>query len=56
MCRDVYPDAVEAAAIETLLSVTAFPPTLPYSVEQIFERELPAEELPDQRSTRKKRP
>ena len=56
MCKDVYADAVRAAAIETLLSVSVFPSELPYSIEQIFERELPAEELPDQPSTRKKRP
>jgi hypothetical protein len=55
ICRAVYPDAVQAAAIETQSSETAFPSTLPYTVEQIFERELPAEELPDQRPTRKKR-
>jgi hypothetical protein len=54
MCQDIYPDAVRAAVIETRLSETILPSTLPYSVEQIFERELPAEELPDQRSTRKK--
>jgi hypothetical protein len=54
MCQDIYPDAVRAAVIETGLSETILPSTLPYSVEQIFERELPAEELPDQRSTRKK--
>jgi hypothetical protein len=56
MCREVYADAVRAAAIETRLSETAFPPTLPYSAEQIFERRLPAEDLPDHQSTRKKRP
>jgi Domain of unknown function DUF29 len=56
MCQEVYGDAVRAAAIETLLSESVFPQTVPYTVEQIFERELPAEELPDQRSTRKKRP
>jgi hypothetical protein len=56
MCRDVYADAVGTAAIDTRLSETAFPPTLPYSIEQIFERELPVEELPDHRSIRKKRP
>ena len=50
-----YPDAVQGAAIETRLSEATFPQTLPYTVEQIFERELPAEELPDQRSTRKKK-
>jgi hypothetical protein len=49
MCRDVYGDAVRAAVIETRLSDSTFPPTLPYTVEDIFERELPAEELPDQR-------
>jgi hypothetical protein len=54
ICRDVYPDAVRAAAIETRLSDTAFPPALPYSLEQIFERELPADELRLQRSIRKK--
>ena len=54
MCREVYADAVERAAIETLLSESLFPSALPYSVEQIFERELPADELPDQRSSRKK--
>jgi Domain of unknown function DUF29 len=52
-CGDVYADAVRAAAIDTLLSASVFPPELPYSIEEIFERELPAEELPDQRSTRK---
>jgi Domain of unknown function DUF29 len=56
MCLDVYADAIRAAAIETRLSETAFPPTLPYSVEQIFERDLPASELSVQRSFRKKRP
>ena len=55
MCRDVYPDAVRAAAIETRPSETIFPQTF-YTVEQIFERELPAEALPDQQSTRKKHP
>jgi hypothetical protein len=55
-CEDVYSDAVQAAAIETRLSEMAFPPNLPYTVEQIFERELPADELPDQRPTRKRRP
>ena len=54
--REVYRDAVERAAIETQIDETAFPQILPYTVEQIFERELPAEELPDQRPTRKKRP
>ena len=57
MCKDVYADAVQAAAIETLLSVSAFPSDVTVlGLEQIFERELPAEELPDQQSTRKKRP
>jgi hypothetical protein len=54
MALEVYRDAVRAAAIETRLSEEAFPATLPYSVEEIFDRELPAEELSDQRSTRKK--
>ena len=54
MCRDVYPDAVRAAAIETGLGESSFPATLPYAVEQIFERELPADTLPERRSTRKK--
>ena len=56
MCEDVYLDAVRAAAIETRLSETTFPQALPYTVLEIFERELPAEELPDQRPTRKKHP
>jgi len=56
MSQHVYVDAVEGATIETLLDETAFPPALPYTVEQIFERELPAEELPDQPPPRKKRP
>lgn len=51
ICHDVYPDAVRRAVIETRLSESAFSPDLPYSVEQIFERELPAEELPDHAST-----
>jgi hypothetical protein len=55
-CKEVYPDAVRAAAVETLLSANVFPSELPYTVEQIFEQELPAEELPDQRPTRKKHP
>ena len=54
MCRKAYSGAVQGAAIETRVSETAFPQTLPYSVEQIFERELPAEELPEQRPVRKK--
>jgi Domain of unknown function DUF29 len=49
MCRDVHPGAVERAAIETRLTEGSFPSTLPYSVEQIFLRALPAEELPDHR-------
>ncbi|HSA82340.1 MAG TPA: DUF29 domain-containing protein [Geminicoccaceae bacterium] len=53
--REVYPEAVEQAAIETSLIADAFPSVLPYSVEQIFERELPVEELPAPRGTRKKR-
>jgi Domain of unknown function DUF29 len=53
--REVYVDAVEQAAIETGLSDAALPPTLPYSVEQIFERKLPAEELPNRRPSREKR-
>jgi Domain of unknown function DUF29 len=53
ICQAVYQDAVQQAAIETHLSESAFPPTLPCAVDQIFERELRAEELPEQRSTRK---
>lgn len=49
--REVYSEAVERAAIETGLAQAAFPACLPYTVEQIFERELPAEELPDHPST-----
>jgi Domain of unknown function DUF29 len=54
--HEVYPEAIEQAAIETGLSEIAFPPTLPYSLEQIFERELPAGDLLEQRSTRTKHP
>jgi Domain of unknown function DUF29 len=49
MCRDVYPGAVERAVIETCLTEAIFPSCLPYSVEQIFKRALPADELPDHR-------
>ena len=56
MALDVYPDAVRAAAIETRLNESTSPQALPYTVAQIFERELPAEELPDQPPLRKKRP
>jgi hypothetical protein len=55
IAQDAYPDAVRAAAIETRLSGSTFPQALPYTVEQIFVRELPAEELPGQRPTRKKK-
>lgn len=55
-CREVYADAVRAAAIEMLLDVSVFPSELPYSIEEIFERELPADALPDQRSTEKRSP
>jgi hypothetical protein len=54
MARRVYPDAIELAAIEIQPSETAFPTTLPYTLEQLFARELPADELPEQPSTRKK--
>jgi Domain of unknown function DUF29 len=54
--REVYPEAVEQAAIETQLSETAFPTTLPYSLEQLFVRHLPAGDLPAQPSPRKKHP
>jgi hypothetical protein len=49
MCHDVYPWALERAAIETRVSEAIFPQTLPYTLEQIFERKLPADELPDHR-------
>jgi hypothetical protein len=52
--REVYPEAVEQAAIETSLIEQAFPASLPFSVDQILERELPAEQLPEQRPVRKK--
>jgi hypothetical protein len=52
MCRAVCVDAVQGAAIETQLKEAAFPQSLPYTFEQIFERALPAEELPDHRPTR----
>jgi Domain of unknown function DUF29 len=54
--REVYSEAVEQAAIETGLSETAFPRELPYALEQLFQRELPAGELSAQRSTRKTHP
>jgi hypothetical protein len=54
--RDVYKEPVERAAIETGLADAAFPRTLPYAIEQIFERALPAEDLPDPPSTRKNEP
>ena len=38
MARQVYPDATELAAIEIQLSETAFPTTLPYTLEQLFAR------------------
>jgi hypothetical protein len=50
----VYAGALERAVIETRLDAAAFPATLPYCLEQIFERDLPAEGLPEPRSTRKK--
>lgn len=50
----VYQDAVQQAAVEMLLSARVFSSDLPCSVEQIFQRALPADKLPDQRSTRKK--
>jgi hypothetical protein len=53
--REVYPEAVEQAAIETQISETVFPGSLPYSLEQIFERELPASELPKQPSRKRPR-
>jgi hypothetical protein len=53
---NVYPDAVERAIVETGLASRHFPETLPYTLEQIFTRELPAGELPKQRSRRKKHP
>ena len=52
--HEVYAEAVEQAAIETGLDRAAFPSRLAYEVDQIFERELPAEELPDPRPKRKK--
>jgi hypothetical protein len=35
---DVYPDAMEAASIETGLPARSFPASCPFSVEQILER------------------
>jgi hypothetical protein len=52
--HEVYAEAAEQAAIETGLDRAAFPSRTSYSVDQILERELPADELPDQRSKRKK--
>ena len=54
MCQGVFADAIRAAAIESRLSEAIFPQVLPYTVEQIFERALPAEELPQPRPARKK--
>jgi Domain of unknown function DUF29 len=54
-CKAVYADAVQQAAVETLLSESVFPSDLTYSIEQIFERELPADGLPAEGSIRKKR-
>jgi Domain of unknown function DUF29 len=53
MCREVYPDAVQAAATETRLGEATFPSALPYTVDEIFERDLPAAELPKPRSSGK---
>lgn len=52
----VYPDAVERAIVETGLAGRHFSKALPYTLEQILTRELPASELPKQRSARKKHP
>jgi hypothetical protein len=54
ICQDVFADALRVAVIETGISESTFPQTLPYTVEQIFERELPAAELPEPRPVRKK--
>ena len=54
VAANVHPDAVAGANVETGLAARRFPPALPYSLEQLFERELRAGELPAQRSTRKK--
>jgi hypothetical protein len=54
--RDVYREAVERAAIETGLNEGDFPSSLPYTVEQILERKLPAEEPHAPRSAPKGRP
>jgi hypothetical protein len=51
----VYPDAVDRAIIETGLAPRRFPEALPYTLGQLFERELPAGDLPKQPS-RKKHP
>jgi hypothetical protein len=54
MCQGVFADALRAAVIETRMSESASPRMLPYTVEQIFERDLPAAELPEPRTARKK--
>ncbi len=54
MAQDVYPDAVGQAAIETGVSESGFPQTLPYPLEQIFERKLPAGEPPEPGPSRKR--
>ena len=52
----VYPDAVDRAIVETALARRRrFPEALPYALEQLFARHLPAGELPAQPS-RKKHP
>ena len=34
---EAYPDAVDLASRETLLNLEAFPPSCPYSEEQILD-------------------
>ncbi len=40
---DVYPDAVDLAAIETGLPADTFPPQCPFTLEQILDRTYPPE-------------
>lgn len=35
--EDAYPDAVDIAARETLLSAEHFPQTCPYTIDRIFD-------------------
>ena len=40
LLQDIYPDAVDAAAIETSLEKRTFPPHCPWTVEQLLDEEF----------------